>query len=177
MKRIWIIIILIIILLIFPPIGILAIVSYIVYILYKKFRGNKKSVEKKIDNIRIYIQSFIGKNINKLNLREKIDIFEVEKFIYLIKINNKYMLFCNLYLENLNEKVDILDNNISGIYFIHNGKSLFIVVLEEFLSFKLTNQVLNTMLNRLLSKADWINSYFKVKGYELKFITPRFLVW
>lgn len=154
-----------------------AIISYIAYIFYKRFKSNKKSIEKKIDYIKMYIQSLIGKNINKLHLKEKFEIFEVEKFIYLIKINNRYMLFCNLYLENFNEKIDILDDSISGIYFIHNNKTLYIVVLEEFLSFKLTSHVLNNMMNRLLSKTDWINSYFKIKGQELKFVAPRFLVW
>ncbi|SRR5579875_1856083 len=174
MKKWVILIIILVVLIILPPIGILLIVGFLIYKFYPRFKINSRNNFKKLE---AYIKSLIMSDIKKINLKEDIEVFEVSKHIYMTKKGSKHILFCALSSQKTNEIDSRMLSEIDGVYLFRSKDELSVIVVQEFLAFKLSETILKAEMLKLLNKTDIIISVLAAKCSDIKLVDPKLIAW
>jgi hypothetical protein len=172
-KKAILVLIAILAVILYPPSIVPLLIFLILYLYFKKLRKMKQKINKY--NINELILSFFMKKYNKIVLDNKINIYKLNDYILLINKNIKWSILVLIQLDLENNRIDLFNNNILSldnlIFFkINSHKFIYIIIKEDFIVFKLTQNILKNKLNIILSKIDYIYNYFNNIGIRVKLV-------
>jgi hypothetical protein len=158
---------------IFPLVIIPFLIFVIYYIYFKKRRNKVKNVRKY--NINNIIYSIFMKKYDKVVLNDKVNIYKLNDHIFLINKNIKWSILALIQINLSDNQRDLFNNfnssldNLTLIKVVSQN-SIYIVIKEDFISFKLTQHVLKNKMNILLAKIDYLYNYFNNLGIKAELV-------
>ncbi len=158
---------------IFPIVIIPLLVFIIFFIYFKKERKKRKNINKY--NINDIINSIFMKKYDKMVITDKANIYKLNDYIFLINKNIKWSILALIQINLLDNQKDLFNNfnfsldNLTLIKVVSQN-SIYIVIKEDFISFKLTQHVLKNKMNILLAKIDYLYNYFNNLGIKAELV-------
>jgi hypothetical protein len=157
------------------PLAIIPLLIFIIFYIYFKRGKRKKGKNVKKYNINDIIYSIFMKKYNKIVLNDKVNIYKLNDYIFLINKNIKWSILALIQINLLDNQRNLFSNfnsSLDNLIFIKlsSQNSIYIIIKEDFISFKLTQHILKNKINILLAKIDYIYNYFSNLGIKVELV-------
>lgn len=164
MKKIILITLALISILLFPQITIPIIIIYMLYILFKKYSKLNKNY---LNKFKLLLDSILNKEYRAIYFVNKYDLYQVNKNVHILKIDNRWMFF--LFLEAIGDLKEF-PSYMQDVYFIFSNGRKLIVIKEEAYAFKLTKNILKSKLSSLAGKLEAVKGFLETNGCSARIL-------